>query len=1137
MFSNFFIDRPIFASVLSIIVTLAGLISVLSLPIAQYPEIAPPTVEVSAIYPGANAQVVADTVAAPIEQQVNGVENMLYMSSQCTNDGSYTLTITFQNGVDLNIAQVLVQNRVSLAQPILPDLVKRRGVTVKKKSSSVLMIVNLFSPHQTCNNLYLSNLATIQLKDELSRLAGVGDITYLGQRDYSMRIWLDPEKMASRNLTTTDVVSSIEQQNTQVAAGQIGQPPINDGQVFQLTMSTMGRLIDPEQFAEIILKTDGNGRVVRVRDVASYELGAQSYDQTCTLDGKPSVALSIYQLPGSNALDVARLVRNKMEELKGTFPEDVDYAIPYDTTPFIEESINEVFKTLRDAVILVAVVVLLFLQNWRSAIIPLIAVPVAILGAFSVMVMFGFSLNNLTLFGLVLAIGIVVDDAIVVVEAVEHHIEYGMHPKEATRTAMYQVSGPVIAVGLVLSAVFIPCAFISGITGQFFRQFALTIAVSTLISAFNSLTLSPALTALLLRPQDKTTAPPLPRLAYSIGFGWAGYAYSAALLAYLISQVARVDFLSPLLGPLNFLANQPNLHLIAGGICVGAAIGWIVSRPLNYILSLIFRGFNRWFEWSTRIYAAWVGRLLRASFVVLAVYCGLLYLTYLGFTHTPKGFIPSQDKGYLLVNVQLPDSASMGRTSKLMNQIEDLAQHTPGVKHTVAIAGQSILLNANAPNFGAIYLMLDDFPARTKAGLSSDVIANRLRTALQTEFGEGLINVFGPPPLEGLGTAGGFKIVIEDRGDSGLKALQEIAEKIIETGDKTPGLQDLFTSFRAETPWLNLDINRTAARTKGVLMSEIFNTLQVYLGSLYVNDFNKFGRTWQVNVQGAAQFRSQIEDLDQLKVRSTNGQMIPFGTLATVRDASGPVMVMRYNMYPAAAINIVPQPGVSSGQAIDVAEKVTKGELEQAMHMKQEWTELALLQLQTGNTAMFVFLLAVLLVFLVLAAQYESWSLPLAVILVVPMCLLCSIAGVLMAKMDINIFTQVGFVVLIGLACKNAILIVEFAKKRREDGVPRYDATLQACALRLRPIIMTSFAFILGVVPLLLAEGAGAEMRRTLGTAVFSGMLGVTICGIFLTPVFFYVIEMFNDWWKGTTPAEAKATTATADELVSTATH
>jgi multidrug efflux pump len=1111
VFSSFFINRPIFASVLSIIVTLAGGIALYSLPIAQYPEIAPPTVEVSAIYPGANANVVADTVAAPIEQQVNGVENMLYMSSQCTNDGSYTLTITFQSGVDLNIAQVLVQNRVSLAQPILPDLVKRRGVTVKKKSSSVLMIVNLFSPHQTCNNLYLSNLATIQLKDELSRLAGVGDITYLGQRDYSMRIWLDPEKMASRNLTTTDMVAAIEQQNTQVAAGQIGQPPVDSGQVSQLTMSTMGRLIDPEQFADIILKTDAGGRIVRVRDVATYELGAQSYDQTCTLDGQPSVALSIYQLPGSNALQVAQQVRMKMQELKGTFPEDVDYSIVYDTTPFINESINEVFKTLRDAVILVAVVVLLFLQNWRSAIIPLIAVPVAIIGAFSVMAMFSFSLNNLTLFGLVLAIGIVVDDAIVVVEAVEHHIEHGLHPKEATRKAMQQVSGPVIAVGLVLSAVFIPCAFISGVTGQFFRQFALTIAVSTVISAFNSLTLSPALTALLLRQHDKSTAPPLPRLAYPLGFGWAGWAY-----------------MTPYLEQLSFLPDKPAWLDSALALLLGVVAGWIVSKPFNFVLGLTFRGFNRWFDWSTRLYAAWVGRLLRANLVVLAVYGGLLYLTYLGFTHTPKGFIPAQDKGYLLVNVQLPDSASMGRTDKLMRQIEDMALKTPGVKHTVAIAGQSILLNANAPNFGALYLMLDDFHERTKRGLSGDVIAARLRSALLTQFGDGLVNVFGPPPLEGLGTAGGFKIVIEDRGDTGLKSLQETAEKIIETGEKKPGLQELFTSFRADTPWLFLDINRTTARTKGVQISEIFNTLQVYLGSLYVNDFNKFGRTWQVNLQGAAQFRRQIEDLDQLKVRGMNGQMVPFGTLASVRDMSGPVMVVRYNMYPSAAINIIPRPGVSSGQAIDLAEDIVNPELGRTTHA--EWTELALLQLQTGNTAMLVFLLAVVLVFLVLAAQYESWSLPLAVILVVPMCLLCSVTGVLMAKMDINIFTQVGFVVLIGLACKNAILIVEFAKKQRENGVPRYEATLQACALRLRPIIMTSFAFILGVVPLLLAEGAGAEMRRTLGTAVFSGMLGVTLCGIFLTPVFFYVIQWFNDWRSDLSTSPAKAPTRSAEQ-------
>lgn len=1098
MFSNFFINRPIFASVLSILITLAGAIALFSLPIAQYPEIAPPTVEVSAVYPGANSKVVADTVAAPIEQQVNGVENMLYMSSQCTNDGSYTLTITFQNGVDLNIAQVLVQNRVSLAQPILPDLVKRRGVTVKKKSSSVLMIVNLFSPDNSRDNLYLSNYATIQLKDELSRLPGVGDITYLGQRDYSMRVWLDPEKMAARNLTTADVVAAIEQQNTQVAAGQIGQPPVAAGQVFQLTMSTMGRLIDPEQFADVILKTDGGGKVVRVRDVANYELGAQGYDQTCTMDGQPTVALSIYQLPGSNALEVARQVRSKMEELRGSgapgdrgFPTGVDYAIVYDTTPFISESISEVFKTLRDAILLVALVVLVFLQNWRSAIIPLIAVPVAIVGSFAVMAMFGFSLNTLTLFGLVLAIGIVVDDAIVVVEAVEHHIDYGLAPKEATRTALYQVSGPVIAVGLVLAAVFVPCAFITGITGQFFRQFALTIAVSTLLSAFNSLTLSPALTALLLRPQDKATAPPLPRIAYPFLGAWIAWEFlTGPLEAIMPAHLAWLPVVLALLA--------------------GAVAGWIASKPLNLLLGASFRAFNRWFDWATRLYAAWVGKLLRVSLLVLAVYGGLVFLTYEGFVRTPKGFIPAQDKGYLLINVQLPDSASLSRTEKLMHKIERVALETPGVKHTVAIAGQSILMNANAPNFGAMYLMLDDFPNRRAPSLSGDAIAERLKNQLQQEFGEGLINVFGPPPLEGLGTAGGFKIVVEDRGDSGLKALQETADRIIEVGRQTPGLEELFTSFRADTPWLFLDINRTMARTLGVPMNEVFNTLQVYLGSLYVNDFNKFGRTWQVNVQADAHFRKQIQDLNLIKVRSQNGQMVPLGSLTTVRDVSGPVMIARYNMYPAAAINVVPQPGVSSGQAIDMTQRLVQPELGRSM--RSEWTELALLQLQTGNTAMLVFLLAVVLVFLVLAAQYESWSLPLAVILVVPMCLLCSVAGVLMAGMDINIFTQVGFVVLIGLACKNAILIVEFAKKQRENGVPRHRATVEACALRLRPIIMTSFAFILGVVPLLLSVGAGAEMRRTLGTAVFAGMLGVTLFGIFLTPVFYYVIQWLKDW-------------------------
>jgi multidrug efflux pump subunit AcrB len=1102
VFSTFFINRPIFASVLSIVVFLAGMIAVIFwLPIAQYPEITPPTVEVYAVYPGANARVVADTVAAPIEQQVNGVENMLYMSSQCTNDGTYTLTITFQNGTDLNIAQVLVQNRVALATPILPDLVKRRGVTVKKKSPNVLMIVNLHSPDQSRDNLYLSNYATIQLRDELARLPGVGDISYLGQRDYSMRVWLDPEKMSSRNLTATDVTAAIEQQNTQVAAGQLGQPPVRTGQVYQFPMLTMGRLSDAEQFADMVLKTDSRGRLVRLSDVATIELGAQAYDQACTLNGQPTVALSVYQLPGSNALQTASRVREKMEELKGRFPEGVDYTIVYDTTPFIYESIWEVGKTLVEAAILVAIVVLVFLQNWRSAIIPLVAVPVAIIGTFAAMAAMGFSLNLLTLFGLVLAIGIVVDDAIVVVEAVEHHMERGLGAREATVLAMQQVSSPVIAVGLVLSAVFVPCAFISGITGQFFRQFAMTIAVSTLISAFNSLTLSPALAALLLKPRDKETAPPLPRLAFPL---------IGILLAYFFLTQPLTEFASRLPGDVRSWLLDGPWRLPALAAALGAVAGWFAARPLNWLLFWLFWGFNRGFDYSVGVYSRAVGGLLRVSILVLLVYGGLLALTYAGFVRAPKGFIPTQDKGYLLVNVQLPDSASVARTQRIMHRIEEIARETPGVHDTVAVAGQSLLLNANAANFGSMYVMLDDFHHRLTPDRSGPAIAARLEKALQGEILDGLINVFDAPPLEGLSTAGGFKIMVEDRGDTGLPTLQAVSEQAVAAGNRTEGLQGLFTSFRANTPWLDLRIDRTKVKAKGVSMSELFNTLQVYFGSLYVNDFNLFGRTWQVNVQANADYRKQIEDLKFLKVRNEQGRMVPLGTLLTVHEMNGPVMLVRYNMYPSAAINGNPVPGVSSGTAIERMENAVKPELVRAM--RQEWTELALLQLQTGNTAMLVFLLAVVLVFLVLAAQYESWSLPLAVILVVPMCLLCSIAGVLMARQDINIFTQVGFVVLIGLACKNAILIVEFAKKQREAGVPRREATLAAVKLRLRPIVMTSFAFILGVVPLVLAEGAGAEMRQTLGTAVFAGMLGVTLFGIFLTPVFFYVIQWFIDW-------------------------
>lgn len=1096
MFYRFFIDRPIFASVLSIFMVLAGTIAVVSLPIAQYPEITPPTVEVSAVYPGANAKLVADTVAAPIEQQVNGVEGMMYMSSQCTNDGNYRLTVTFKLGVDLNMAQVLVQNRVTLANPTLPNLVQRRGVSVKKKSPSVLMIVNLVSTSERRSadeDLYLSNYATIQLRDELSRVPGVGDITYLGQRDYSMRVWLDPQKMASHGLSAADINKAVEQQNQQVAAGQIGQPPVPLGQSFQYTMTTLGRLSEVEQFADIIVKSDPNGRLVRLQDVAKVQLGALSYDQTCTLDRRPSVALSIYQLPGSNALKTAEAIKAKMKELQTRFPPGVDYQIVYDTTPFIQESIDEVFHTLRDAVILVALVVLLFLQDWRSALIPLAAVPVAIVGTFAVMWGMGFSLNNLTLFGLVLAIGIVVDDAIVVVEAVEHHLEHGLDPREATIKALSQVAGPVIAVGLVLSAVFIPCAFIGGIIGQFFRQFALTIATSTVLSAFNSLTLSPALSAMLLKPKTGGHQQALPRFSFVLLGAWLAWRW-----------------LLDLLGENNVGLPPWAAYLIS--LPLGVVVGWYVGPLLNRALSWFFRVFNKGFEWTAEWYTRIVGVLLRVSFAVLVLYAGLLVLTWYSFTATPTGFIPSQDKGYLLVNVQLPDASSVERTRKIIDRIEEIALKTRGVSHTVAISGQSLLLQANAPNFGAVYVMLDEFSARKLPGLLSTELAVDLQAKFQAEIKDAIIGVFDAPPIDGLGTAGGFKIIIEDRGDLGLDTLQGAADQIVEKAKSDQDLEGVYTSFRANTPWLFLDINRDQAKMAGVSVDSIAFTLQDYLASYYINDFNRFGRTWQVNVQADARFRASIENLRQLQIPNGHGKMMPIASVVTIKEISGPVMVVRYNMYPAAAINAAAAPNASSGQAIAALQDISAEQLKDVKALRYEWTELALLQLQAGNTAIYVFFLAVVLVFLVLAAQYESWSLPLAVILVVPMCLLCSVAGVLMASMDINIFTQIGFVVLVGLACKNAILIVEFAKAQREEGVPRYQATLAACKLRLRPIIMTSLAFILGVVPLVLAEGAGAEMRRTLGTAVFAGMLGVTIFGIFLTPVFFYVIQAWADW-------------------------
>ncbi|HEV3260099.1 MAG TPA: multidrug efflux RND transporter permease subunit [Gemmataceae bacterium] len=1092
MISRFFIDRPIFAAVLSIVITLAGAISVFMLPLAQFPQITPPTVQVTANYPGASAEEVAEAVAAPIEQQVNGVEGMMYMSSQCANDGSYNLTVTFEHGVDLNMAQVLVQNRVSLAMPSLPQVIKQAGVVTRKRSPDILMGFALSSPHGRYNQLYLSNYALIQVKDELLRVPGVSDVFLLGQRDYSMRIWVDPAKLAARNLMPSDVVRALREQNAPVAAGAIGQQPAPAGQQFQTTIDTLGRLREVEQFENIIVKRTPDRRLTRLKDVARVKLGAKNQDVSVNFDDQETIFLAVFQTPDANALDVHERVLAKMEELSHSFPRDIAYNVAFDTTPYTAESINEVFKTLRDAILLVAVVVLVFLQNWRSALIPLMAVPVAIVGTFAVMAAIGFSLNNLTLFGLVLAIGIVVDDAIVVVEAVEHHIENGLGPREATIKAMSQVSGPVIAVGLVLSAVFVPCAFIGGITGQFFRQFALTIAVSTLISAFNSLTLSPALTALLLRSRDKETAPPLPRIAFAVLGGWLGY---DLLVPRLAAPTGTPAWLIPLLV-----------------VLVGAVAGWFLGRPVNRLLSGFFRLFNAGFRHSAHAYTRAVGLLLRVSAVVLVVYGGLLALTYAGYHYTHKGFIPSQDMGYLLLNVQLPDSASTERAEEVMAQVKKITSATPGVKHVTVISGQSFALNAAGSNFGSLFVGLDDYPDRRDPSLYSETIAANLQRELSNKIFDAQVAVFGPPPVRGVGRAGGFALMVEDRGDLGPPELQTQTANLVGLANdpnKAPGLTRVFSVFRANVPMLRIEPDARACMSKGVDVKDYSDTLGINEGSLYVNDINLFGRTWQVIVQADARFRQQPEDLAQLKVRNKTGGMVPLGSLTRRHEVNGPLVLTRYNMYRAAAVNGAAMPGVSSYDAITAVQQLADKELPRSM--TYEWTDMSYLELQAGNTAMTIFAFSVVMVFLVLAALYESWSLPLAVILVVPMCLLSAIVGVNIADMDINIFTQIGFVVLVGLASKNAILIVEFAKLQREAGSSRRDATLEAVKLRLRPIIMTSFAFILGVLPLIISRGAGAEMRRTLGTAVFSGMLGVTLFGIFLTPVFFYTIDWLGE--------------------------
>ncbi|MDH0897187.1 MULTISPECIES: efflux RND transporter permease subunit [unclassified Pseudomonas] len=1040
-FSQFFIKRPIFAAVLSLLVLIAGAISLFQLPISEYPEVVPPTVVVRANFPGANPKVIGETVASPLEQAIVGVEGMLYLSSQSTNDGKLTLTITFALGTDLDNAQVQVQNRVTRTMPTLPTEVQRLGVTVDKASPDLTMVVHLTSPDQRYDMLYLSNYAALNVKDELARLDGVGDVQLFGMGNYSLRVWLDPNKVASRNLTATDVVNAIREQNRQVAAGALGAPPSDAGNSFQLSINTQGRLVSEEEFENIIIRAGDDGEITRLKDIARIELGSSQYALRSLLNNQPAVAIPVFQRPGSNAIEISDSVRERMAELKQAFPQGMDYEIVYDPTIFVRGSIEAVVHTLLEAIVLVVLVVILFLQTWRASIIPLAAVPVSLIGTFAVMHLFGFSLNALSLFGLVLAIGIVVDDAIVVVENVERNIGLGKSPIDATRQAMKEVTGPIVATALVLCAVFVPTAFISGLTGQFYQQFALTIAISTVISAFNSLTLSPALAAVLLKdhhaPKDR---------------------------------FSRV--LDKLFG------------------------GWL------------FNPFNRFFDRASHGYVGTVKRVLRGSSIALLVYGGLLALGYLGFSSTPSGFVPQQDKQYLVAFAQLPDAATLDRTEDVIKRMSEIAGKHPGVENTVAFPGLSINGFTNSPNSGIVFTPLKPFDERKAPSMSAAAIAAELNAQF-ADIQDAYIAIFPPPPVQGLGTIGGFRLQVEDRGSLGYEELYKQTQNVIAKARQLPELDpmSIFTSYQVNVPQVDAAIDREKAKTHGVAISDIFDTMQVYLGSLYANDFNRFGRTYQVNVQADQQFRLEPEQIGQLKVRNNRGEMIPLSTFVKVENSAGPDRVMHYNGFLTAEINGAAAPGYSSGQAEAAIAKLLKEELPNGM--TYEWTELTYQQILAGNTAIFIFPLCVLLAFLVLAAQYESWSLPLAVILIVPTVLFSAIVGVILAGGDNNVFTQIGLIVLVGLACKNAILIVEFAKEKQEEGLDRVAAVLEACRLRLRPILMTSIAFIMGVVPLVLSSGAGAEMRHAMGVAVFSGMIGVTFFGLLLTPVFYVLIRAF----------------------------
>ncbi|QGS49108.1 efflux RND transporter permease subunit [Shewanella putrefaciens] len=1035
MLSQFFIKRPIFAAVLSLLFLITGAIAVWQLPITEYPEVVPPTVVVTANYPGANPKVIAETVASPLEQEINGVEDMLYMSSQATSDGRMTLTITFAIGTDVDRAQTQVQSRVDRAMPRLPQEVQRLGIVTEKSSPDLTMVVHLLSPDNRYDMLYLSNYAALNVKDELARIKGVGAVRLFGAGEYSLRIWLDPNKVSALGLSPADIIAAVREQNQQAAAGSLGAQPSGSAD-FQLLINVKGRLTELSEFEDIIIKVGQNAEVIRLKDVARVELGATSYALRSLLDNKDAVAIPVFQASGSNAIQISDDVRAEMARLAKSFPEGLQYEIVYDPTVFVRGSIEAVVKTLLEAVLLVVLVVVLFLQTWRASIIPLVAVPVSLVGTFAFMHLLGFSLNALSLFGLVLAIGIVVDDAIVVVENVERNIAAGLSPMAATQKAMKEVTGPIVATTLVLAAVFIPTAFMSGLTGQFYKQFALTITISTFISAINSLTLSPALSALLLKSHD-----------------------------------APKDGLTRLMDKL-----------------FGA---WL------------FVPFNRLFNRASDGYGYLVRKVIRFGGIIGLVYLGMVALTGVQFANTPTGYVPGQDKQYLVAFAQLPDAASLERTDTVIKKMSEIALNHPGVAHSIAFPGLSINGFTNSPNSGVVFVALDDFELRKSPELSANAIAGQLNQQF-ADIQDAFIAIFPPPPVQGLGTIGGFRLQIQDRANLGYEALYQVTQQVMYKAWADPQLAGIFSSYQVNVPQLELDINRTKAKQQAVSLDQIFQTLQTYMGSTYVNDFNRFGRTYQVNMQADEAFRQSPQQISQLKVPNVNGDMIPLGSFINVSQSAGPDRVMHYNGFTTAEINGSPAPGVSTGQAQAAIEKILAETL--PIGMTYEWTELTYQQILAGNTGLLVFPLVILLVFMVLAAQYESLSLPLAIILIIPMTLLSALSGVLIYGGDNNIFTQIGLIVLVGLATKNAILIVEFAKEKQDHGMAPMEAILEAARLRLRPILMTSIAFIMGVVPMVFSTGAGAEMRQAMGVAVFAGMIGVTVFGLILTPLFYYAL-------------------------------